>query len=447
MDRIKRKPPLSREERARINRDNSRLSTGPKTDAGKSISKYNSLKHGLRIETLALSGEDAAELRDRLDGWINFYQPNTPGEAELIEMAVTASVQRRRSVKYLAAAQADGVRNATRRWDEDRDDEVKRLVKLLETDPAEAVAKLGRTGHGCRWLIGRWERLQALLDDPNATFAAADRDELIRLQGLAIDPDCPGAATETRLTWRIVMTLFPGIFAEERRHTPYDVREELLDAWREEQREKERARQGRPTPPDDQSWADDPARGRAWLLARIGAHLEPLRQREAVLREVYDDPEREAAADLALLPGGATGANWLRYERMHALSYHRAYSAFLKGREKAAETGQAPGAPITEGDSDGIDVTTEKPGVSVPPTPPPPPLAGTPGDQISAFADKFSRAFAPNEANRRERAASNSAGSRDNVNPPATVPAAASLVPGAPEVSAAASGPAAASDA
>ena len=37
-----------------------------------------------------------------------------------------------------------------------------------------------------------------------------------------------------------------------------------------------------------------------------------------------------------MLPEGPTGANWLRYERMHELAFHRAYAAFLKGRKEAA---------------------------------------------------------------------------------------------------------------
>ena len=114
-------PPRTRRtnaERAAINRQNSKRSTGPKTDQGKSISKTNAIKHGLRIEALALPGEDADALRERLDEWNDFYRPATPGEAELIEMAVTASVQRRRSLRFLTAEQSDRVRSAARRWDQ-----------------------------------------------------------------------------------------------------------------------------------------------------------------------------------------------------------------------------------------------------------------------------------------------------------------------------------------
>src|SRR4051812_23629817 len=101
---------LSKAQRSRINRDNASRSTGPRTQLGKESSRMNTLKHGLRIEALALPGEDAAALRERLDWWNDSYRPTTPGEAELIEMAVTAGVQRRRSQRFLAAALTEQVR-------------------------------------------------------------------------------------------------------------------------------------------------------------------------------------------------------------------------------------------------------------------------------------------------------------------------------------------------
>src|SRR3954468_11246268 len=98
---------LTAEQRRRINRRNATLSTGPRTEAGKTISSRNSFKHGLRIETLALPDEDAGELAARLAQWNDFYRPATPGEAELIEIAVFASVQRRRCHRFQAAAVSD----------------------------------------------------------------------------------------------------------------------------------------------------------------------------------------------------------------------------------------------------------------------------------------------------------------------------------------------------
>src|SRR3954471_5321790 len=119
--------PLSKAQRSRINRQNAQNSTGPRTQRGKETARLNALKHGLRIEALALPGEDAALLRQRYDEWDEFYRPGTPAELVLLFRAVTSSVQLERSLQFQAAAVSKQVRNATKTWDEGREDEVDAL--------------------------------------------------------------------------------------------------------------------------------------------------------------------------------------------------------------------------------------------------------------------------------------------------------------------------------
>src|SRR5690349_2239737 len=78
--------PISASRRARINRQNAARSTGPRTPEGKDRSRRNATKHGLCIETLALPGEAAEQLRARPEEWNDRYRARTPGEAELVEM-------------------------------------------------------------------------------------------------------------------------------------------------------------------------------------------------------------------------------------------------------------------------------------------------------------------------------------------------------------------------
>jgi len=358
----------------------------------------NSLTHGLRIETLALPGEDADALRERLDWWNDYYRPTTPGEAELIEMAVTSGVQRRRSQRFLTAAVSEQVRSAERRWDEAREDEVARLKALLVDDPAAAVRGLGRTGHGCRWLTGRWERLLALLEDGDgAGWHARDRDEAIRLQGFFPDRERIHASADAVLTQRHHERVFPeqsdGGFGP----GEFDIRDILLSpSW------------GKP-PPDknDPAVIAERARGREWLRRVIVEHLEELRAREPGLRLGSDEPSRAAAVELALVPEGAAGANWLRYERMHELAFHRAYKALVGGREKAAETGLPPGAPNEANEVDADDSSIKEVETSVAatgpdPGPPAPPAARFVGE-VSALAKTIAGAMAPNEAKKTGR--------------------------------------------
>src|SRR5262249_52482871 len=115
---------ISKAERARINRKNAKRSTGPRTESGKRASSMNSYKHGLCAKKVALPNEDAALLQEKLAWWNETYKPEPPGECALIELAVTASVQRARSRRYLTAALTEQVLTAEKRWDEAREDDV-----------------------------------------------------------------------------------------------------------------------------------------------------------------------------------------------------------------------------------------------------------------------------------------------------------------------------------
>jgi hypothetical protein len=50
-------PPLSREERAEVSRQNGARSRGPRTPEGRRRSSANAFKHGQRAEVLAMDGE------------------------------------------------------------------------------------------------------------------------------------------------------------------------------------------------------------------------------------------------------------------------------------------------------------------------------------------------------------------------------------------------------
>ena len=77
--------------RAAINRENSRHSTGPRTQDGKQRSSENSLKHGLTSRTPVLRSEDPAAYERHCRGFHEEYQPKTPTEIQLVqELAGTA---------------------------------------------------------------------------------------------------------------------------------------------------------------------------------------------------------------------------------------------------------------------------------------------------------------------------------------------------------------------
>ena len=193
--------PLTAAQRAEINRQNASRSTGPNTEAGKSRSRSNALKHGLRAEALALPNEDPAAVAARSDAWNDYYQPQSPAAQHLVNACVAATLLSDRCQKYHEAALAKQVRDADLAWEVGREEAVAALVVMLRTDPAAAVRGLTRTGHGCRWLIERWDDLLVALDE-GGCWTGPESDEALRLQGYHPDgprlKNCPDA-WETRL--------------------------------------------------------------------------------------------------------------------------------------------------------------------------------------------------------------------------------------------------------
>jgi hypothetical protein len=77
--------------RARANRGNALLSTGPRTPAGKQRSSLNALRHGLTAASAVLPSEAPAAYADHRRRFFEEYQPATPTETQLTqELADTA---------------------------------------------------------------------------------------------------------------------------------------------------------------------------------------------------------------------------------------------------------------------------------------------------------------------------------------------------------------------
>jgi hypothetical protein len=77
--------------RTTANRANARLSTGPRTAAGKQRSSLNATTHGLTSQSPVIATEDPAAYQVHCRQFFEEYQPATPSEAQLTqELADTA---------------------------------------------------------------------------------------------------------------------------------------------------------------------------------------------------------------------------------------------------------------------------------------------------------------------------------------------------------------------
>ncbi len=98
---------LDREARAKINRENAQKSTGPKTAAGKAISRTNALKHGLTsttIDPICAPGEPEGAYQERLNFWLDDMQPQNAFELSMVKRACRCDWKLDRCARYEDAA-------------------------------------------------------------------------------------------------------------------------------------------------------------------------------------------------------------------------------------------------------------------------------------------------------------------------------------------------------
>lgn len=76
---------MATERQIAANRANAQRSTGPTTSAGRNVSRYNALKHGLTANSVLIQGEYAEELEERRQRIYNEYDPQSVVEEELVE--------------------------------------------------------------------------------------------------------------------------------------------------------------------------------------------------------------------------------------------------------------------------------------------------------------------------------------------------------------------------
>jgi hypothetical protein len=82
--------------RIEANRRNARLSTGPKSSAGKFRSSRNSLKHGLEARRHLIIGEDIKEFQEYKVSQIRFFDPKDPIEVDDCIQIITLGWKLRR---------------------------------------------------------------------------------------------------------------------------------------------------------------------------------------------------------------------------------------------------------------------------------------------------------------------------------------------------------------
>ena len=202
----------TKEERAEINRQNSRLSTGPRTAEGKRNSKFNARTHGMTARTVLLPGEDAGALAARQQHLVDSFQPRNSVELAVIE-GMAGDMWKADRVELAA-----GLRISMRLRHEPLEQEKKEKGEAIELGgrlfwqpsfplpiskqfpmgklteplcsenavhphhPARIKLRLEQTIPGCDWLLDSWgELMQRLYRDE--LWLSADPFKMVRLLG------------------------------------------------------------------------------------------------------------------------------------------------------------------------------------------------------------------------------------------------------------------------
>ncbi|MBZ5585573.1 MAG: hypothetical protein LAQ30_25910 [Acidobacteriia bacterium] len=84
------------------NRLNAQKSTGPRTEAGKEVSRFNALKHGVDAHSTVIPGEDPAGLEALATEYHQQFQPRSPVERYLVNTLVNCDWLRRRLLRIQA---------------------------------------------------------------------------------------------------------------------------------------------------------------------------------------------------------------------------------------------------------------------------------------------------------------------------------------------------------
>src|SRR3954467_2892301 len=80
------------------NRANAKLSTGPRSDQGKAVSRLNGVTHGMTCKLpVVLPGEDPAHLQGEVGRWARQLGAATEAERAQVEVAVATRWRMRRA--------------------------------------------------------------------------------------------------------------------------------------------------------------------------------------------------------------------------------------------------------------------------------------------------------------------------------------------------------------
>ena len=213
---------MSSAKKTEANRRNAQKSSGPQQIDGKSRSRLNALKHGMRANLLlVLPGEDAEACQARVDAWTDSLEPRNEAERYLAERTARITLQLDRIERAYVARVSANINNAAAdaaagvtQPEGDGEDVLKLGWRLFwdcagrwpcththgstsicnqprvswsgdvddPNNPGQVVFSLESTARGCDWLLDQWAELRSLLER-GQPWLSPDKFKATRLLG------------------------------------------------------------------------------------------------------------------------------------------------------------------------------------------------------------------------------------------------------------------------
>ena len=174
---------MATEKQIEANRRNAALSTGPKTEAGKALSRANATTHGLAAEHP--EAESSPAFLDRRAKWGAELRPSGEVVGWALDRAVAASLRIDSCGRAMDVLIAKTRERARLVWDEDRGVEAAETFTRLARNPVLAARQLRATLAGALLLMEAWAALGQALHDRDWDEAEASR--ALDLLGVARD--------------------------------------------------------------------------------------------------------------------------------------------------------------------------------------------------------------------------------------------------------------------
>jgi hypothetical protein len=179
-----RKPASPR--RVAANRENAKLSTGPRTAEGKAVSRLNATKHGLRSRITVVAHEDRDQFERLCEDFHRSIRPRDAVEVRIVNDAVSSAWRLDRTILCDTAVLTKKGQSAVLLHDINLHENFAKLKRELPSNPRKIAVELRMTSLGCQWMMTELLKLKALLEVRQFWYPS-ERDVMLNVFGLTTE--------------------------------------------------------------------------------------------------------------------------------------------------------------------------------------------------------------------------------------------------------------------